>query len=60
MTYLGRKDKFQCDTCKRVEYVDGGFPKGWCYLKTGGKVEHACEECRKSISSEKQFAAGQK
>jgi hypothetical protein len=60
VTYQGRKDKFKCDTCNRVEYVDNGFPDGWVYLKAGGKVEHACSECRKCIPREQQFAAGQK
>lgn len=58
--YRGRMDCFQCDTCKKIEYVHNGFPKGWCYLKTGGVVEHACEICRKEIPKDRQFEAGQK
>lgn len=60
MTYQGRKDKFECDTCNCVEYVDGGLPKGWCYLKADKRIEHACEKCKQSIPKDRQFAAGQK
>ncbi len=60
MTYLGRKSTFMCDTCKKVEHVAGGLPKGWCFIKTGGVIEHACVECRKLIPADKQCEPGQK
>lgn len=60
--YIGRKDFFQCDTCDKIEHVSNGLPKGWCWLKKGigQNIEHACEECRKSLPKQNQFEAGQK
>lgn len=60
MTYIGRKDQFQCNGCHKIEYVSNGLPKGWCYIKTGGTTEHACADCRVNLPKDKQFDAGQK
>ena len=58
--YLGKLEQFQCDTCKKIELVPNGLPKGWFWVKTGSGVEHSCKDCSKNIPKDKLRKAGEK
>jgi hypothetical protein len=62
--YLGTREHFQCDGCSKTEYVLG-FPLGWCWYYSGeygkgGRVAHACKDCRKNVPTHVQREPGQK
>jgi len=59
MSYLGKVERFKCDSCERIEEVQRGLPKNWVWLKTGGRVAHACESCKEEIPKAQHMKAGQ-